>query len=170
MIRVGGALYQVIGVCLVSAGINEKLKHFGKPGLAAAILRWFRESPAARKAPGTISGHVTGSAAKGFGVGTVEEKLDHLPVEERITKIYKRVLAADARIANMDHTIRNEVERLEAAIAAARSSVPSQISAYQASLGGVLVGGFKAELLGAALLIIGVLFGTLPGEVAGALD
>jgi hypothetical protein len=59
-------------------------------------------------------------------------------VEERILKVYRKVLATDGRLATTDHTIRTEVERLEAEIKAARASVPSHITAYRTELGGVL--------------------------------
>jgi hypothetical protein len=169
-VRFSGAAYQMLGVLLVSLGINGKLKHFYRLGVGERILRWLRESPAARKVPITISGHLTGPAVTGFGVATVEENLGHLSLEERIAKVYKKVLATDARLATTDHTIRTEVERLEAEIKAARASVPTHITAYRSELGGVLARGFKAEILGTALLLIGVLFGTLPGEVAWMFD
>jgi hypothetical protein len=165
-IRFVGAVFQVASVVIVTLSVGSKLEHFYGFKFREIVLRWFRECPACRKAPITSTGHVTGSPTTGSGVAAVQPLLNNLSVDGQIAVLYQKVVAIEERIAQQAKACRAEVDRLDGAIAAERASVPAQLSGYNQKLGVALVGGIKTELLGAGLLIIGVVFGTLPCEVA----
>lgn len=162
-----GTIYQVLGIVTVILGIDDRIKHFRGTSIWGSILIWFKETFPIFLKPivGNLHGSSIGSTSA-FGRGMVTQTIDHLPIPEQIAWLQNKIYETQKMMGEMDDRIQLELKTIKQRLTNLDASISTKIYEFNSKLGMVLTGSFKVEILGAVCLIIGVVFGTLPGRMS----
>ena len=167
-IRYSGLVLQLLGAATVVAVLRDKRRVFDRPSLVDHLKNWLTARPRFRPRAQVIAVGGVGSAfASGTAtVTTWRGCAADAPVEERVAVLESNVatlrkeLWADRKRTREDATkvttaLDQEVRSREAADTAIRQ----RVEAFGA-------GGFHIEATGLFWLIVGIVLGTIPAEIA----
>lgn len=160
LIVVGGA-YQLFGVFLVLQGIDSRLDLFQGKGLPGSIRKWLSECPLWRK-PRVISlsGQSGGITMTG-GTARLTKSLEGLTIDEKIETLAKEMESLWRYSNESVATLRAEVKKLVEAQVEKNTEVQVKLSEIENRLSFAFTGNLKWEVVGAGLIISGILFSTI---------
>ena len=166
--RYAGLAFQVAGLATVVVGIGKTRAEFGE-GWYRASTRWLERTAVALgiKKPTPIEG----SVAIAMGSATVQgEGGAALPpnatLEQRVTLLQQEMEGLRDRVRFSERALKEERQERVHAIEVeedARQSADTKVSEFVKRLA---MGGVDLSLLGALWLFFGIIFATIPAELA----
>lgn len=166
--RYAGLTLQILGIVTVVKGLRDRRRTFNKPGLLRLFLQWTANYP--RFAPkthvialeGIASGAVVGSAS-GFVWHGVSDKAT---VEERLVGMQKNLDTVKQLVLDAQKEAQVEATKLHSKLKSERHEREASDRALGAKLESVGAGNLHLETIGVFWLIVGIILGTVPSELA----
>lgn len=167
VIRFVGMALQLLGIGTVVWGIRETRAFFGRPSLFALGKRWFSQFPPLKTRIVHAKGNATLGQVTGTGRGhALSVVAPDAPLDERVRALeanLNQVIKRFDLIANeTDEELRKVRETLNQE-ARTRASEDDQL---HHKLEATETGGLHISAMGALWLFVGVIFGSIPAELA----
>lgn len=170
-VRYCGLVLELLGIFTVVSGLRDKQRIFNRPGLLDHVLSWLASFPRWRTRAQTISLSAVSSATAictgklSVWRGTSSEA----SVEARLTALEANIETLKSEHAETSKELQEAKRKMTEAVTLerlARESADRDIRKQLETLG---AGSLHLEAAGLFWLILGVIFSTVPAEVAKAL-
>lgn len=167
-LRYAGLILQILGVVTVAIGLRDRRQTFQKLGLPRLFLQWLARFPRYAPKPHIISAQGIASAsavgsAYGFGWHGVP---DNATVEDRLVALQKNLDTVKQLALDAQKQAQVEAAKLDSKLEAERREREASDRALGAKLESVGAGNLHLEGAGVFWLIVGVVLGTAPNEMA----
>lgn len=167
-IRYSGLLFQLLGIGTVVALLRDKRRTFKRKGLLEQFRQWFSALPHFRLKSYTISlSTITSSSAVGSATLSVWRRAAvSASLEERLTAIEANVETLKQDLESASRRLQVSSDRLATEINEERRARESTDAAIRELVEKFAVEGLHVEAAGLFWLILGIVFATIPGELA----
>lgn len=167
-LRYAGLILQILGVVTVAIGLRDRRQMFQKLGLPRLFLQWLARFPRCASKPHIISAQGIASAsavgsAYAFGWHGVP---DNATVEDRLVVLQKNLDTVKQLALDAQKQAQVEAAKLDSKLEAERREREASDRALGAKLESVGVGNLHLEGAGVFWLIVGIVLGTVPNEMA----
>lgn len=167
-LRYAGLILQILGVVTVAIGLRDRRQTFQRPGLPRLFLQWFARFPRYAPKPHVISAQGIASAAAvgsayAFGWHGVP---DNATVEERLVVLQKNLDTVRQLALDAQKQAQVEAAKLDSKLEAERREREVSDRALCTKLESVGAGNLHLEGAGVFWLIVGIVLGTAPNEMA----
>lgn len=166
--QIAAGLLQLFGVGTVALGIRQTRRQFGRPGVLAHALEWARSFPPlkASESRGSVATTLVGfhAAARGYGWRNAPAGAS---TEERLAVVEENLSGLLKRFDRTEKELRDGISEQKAGLegeTAVRSEADREISAR---LEAAETGGLTLSLIGTVWIVVGIVLGTVPGELSG---
>jgi hypothetical protein len=168
-VRYAGTILQGLGLATVAVGLGEMRRLFGRRSLIQSALRWLRDLRAIVSHPTILNLHGVASGDMAVLRGDLSLRIGAPPN----ATIDQRVAALEADLANYRKEVEGRIAGINRKIDAVVQSVHDEasqrraaIDATQSKIESVAVGGLHLESMGLGWLLMGVVFTSIPSEIA----
>ena len=167
-IRYAGMILQILGVVTVAIGLRDKRQTFDRPGLIQIFRAWIGRFPRYAPKPhvisgqGIASGSVVGSAY-GFGWHGVPE---NATLDERFATLEKNLDTVKRLALDAQKQAQEESAKVASRLEEERRERETADRAFSTKLENFGVGNLNLEAAGVFWLLIGIVLGTAPSEMA----
>lgn len=167
-LRYAGLILQVLGVVTVAIGLRDRRQTFQKPGLPRLFLQWLVRFPRYAPKPQIVSAQGIASesafgSAYAFGWQGVP---DNATVEDRLVVLQKNLDTVKQLALDAKKEAQVEAAKLNSQLEAERREREAADRALGGKLESVSAGNLHLEGAGVFWLIVGIVFGTAPSEIA----
>lgn len=166
LVRLGAAL-QVLGVCIVVWGVDSKLRKIRDVGVIGIIISWIKDNPAWRK-PSSFTINATLPQIGGNIFGELHIDISNYSSDQKIAHLITEVEQLKNLIIDTRSYYDAEMSDIKANIENINHSIDDKISAIKILVKVLITDDFKLELLGAMVLVIGIIFASIPDDVIKA--
>jgi hypothetical protein len=164
-IRIAGWILQTLGITTVALGISTRRRLFNQPSLLVRMWRTVTATPQNVQLTGVVGMLRMGGAVAVVDVsGQAKQTL-----EERLAALEKSADSLRQQIVDATKAMNN-------AVAAVRHDLQAEAKSFRDSTAGVRqliqdlqAGGIYIDTVGVLLLLVGVLFTSLPDEIAAGI-
>jgi hypothetical protein len=167
-LAIDGTLFQLIGLGCAAFGIGRLRRYFNLEPVWKSILKYIidlRYIVIARPANNLHLRPLTGVATLTGGAaiistsppGTVDEKIKWL--EKKLNELQLSCAASGDEIGKAERKLRAEIKQEIAAREAGELKAADQLKE-------TAIGDWQLEIIGVAYLIVGIILGTVPSEIA----
>lgn len=167
-VRLIAAALQLLGVIEVSVGIRDTRRLFGRPGIVEYTRDWWKRFPTGSKTLHVGTGHVVLQPLEANLRGTaLRFPGADAPVEERLAALEHNLGESAKRLdrteADINRVAQEHRERLDN-----ESRLRAEADAANRKLVEVTqTGGLALSTAGAVWLVLGIVLGAFPEEIAG---
>ena len=167
-LRYAGLVLQILGVVTVAIGLRDRRLTFQKLGLPRLFLQWLARFPRYAAKPHVISAQGIGS---GSAVGSAYVFGWHgvppnATVEDRLVVLQKNLDTVMQLALDAQKQAQEEAAKLHAELESERRERDKSDRALGAKLESVGAGNLHLEAAGVWWLIVGIILGTVPSEMA----
>ena len=168
-LRYAGLFLQILGVVTVAIGLRDRRQTFQKLGFLRLFLLWLERFPRYAPKPHVISaqGIASGSA---FGSAYVFEWHgipDDATIEDRLTVLQRNLDTVKQLALDAQKQAQEEAAKLQSKLEKESHERETSERALGAKLESVGAGNLHLEAAGVFWLIVGIILGTAPSEMAG---
>jgi hypothetical protein len=166
VIRLTGLVLQILGIATVIWGISETRALFGHPSLVSKVKSWLGRFPLLRKrvSIGAVTAHI---AVGGTGRAHVTNSPGlNATIESRLESLEKNVVLIHERISNTEREMDGQFRKMLGSIKGEEQSRQSADNAIRETLEATATGGVHISAIGAAWVLVGVVFSTAAVEIA----
>jgi len=166
IIRYAGLGLQVAGILTVWWGIRETRKLFEHPTFWMQAGEWFRRRP--RYGGRVVAGEGSAAAAAGaFGRTTVwSHASSGATLEQRLEVLEKNLQSVRDDLSGFQTKTEEDIRRHDQAIREEQQARDSADQEIRKKLKSTETGGLHISAMGAIWLLVGVIMGTIPAELA----
>ncbi|MEI7866824.1 MAG: hypothetical protein WCI11_02950 [Candidatus Methylumidiphilus sp.] len=174
IIRVLGLVLQIGGILTVFRDINGKRKHFNLPSLLSSMGAKLKTCINTglirlhlRRGKG-VSGVCSVATAPPYGKARSYGM--HMPdtnatIEPQLEAIEKNIISIHDRISMTQNEMDDESRKTASALKCQEQSMQAEDSAIRDELKTIVTGGVHISIIGAVLLLVGVILSTIPSEI-----
>jgi hypothetical protein len=166
--RYSGTWLQVSGLILVAKGLADLRRIFDRPTLRSRLNEWLRNIPKLMKKPEPVVLHaepgkseMTGYAPS-FEVGRSKNK----SIEQRLEGIESDIENIRLQINNNDKKNLQEFKSIREELQSAKKELSKNHNELRSIFEEVSVGGIHLEMMGLIWIVLGVIFTSIPNEIA----
>lgn len=169
-----GTLLQVCGIITVAYGLENSRKLFGKPGFLHRLILSFLHLRDIIWKPTKNVNIITGEANITLGSSTVTAHATVAPskdwsIEQRVDFLEKGFSEMQTRISGLDQKIGEQGSSLKKELESSMSELRDAVQDIHRKLEDAVVGGIHIEAIGLFYLVIGIIFVSIPKELAALL-
>lgn len=169
LVRYVGLALELLGLITVALGLKGKRELFKKPGFIQQRATWWNQRPAWKPSTVIANGTFTSASstrAKGnFWHGAKDES-----IEGRLVAIENNLLSIQSEIQLIEQEASNNHTKLVQEIESERQTRQSSILEISSRLEDLAAKDINFEALGVYWLFWGLVYSSLPSEIAGLLN
>ena len=167
-IRYAGLLLQLLGVGTVAYLLRDKHRTFDRRGLWASTRAWFAERPRFRGGSVTL---IVANAAHAHASGNAKISIWRSPtagatLEQRLLAVEANVEALRVDLSESTAQANKTLQKLNSDVQAERTERQNADREVTAKLEQLGAGGLHVEAAGLFWLVVGIVFATVPVELA----
>jgi hypothetical protein len=165
-VRLVGLVSQVLGIATVAWGAKKTREDFGYPSLTSRAMEWLKRFPLRRRdvVLAADTGGMLAMAGKLRAFGTVRPA--NQTTEARLDAVEKNIKAIHDRISGTQDEMDRGFSDASEALKREERTRAADDSAIREKLAATATGGLYITLIGAALLLVGVVLSTASPEIA----
>ena len=166
LLRFAGLFLQVLGIGTIVAGVQAKSNAFELGRAVERFSEWWKAAPfRSQKAQVVGVGGIAAASSSVEGYGTVTIP-PNVTLEERIKLLEDRVSGIEAEARTARRESRAFVEVLRKADESERAAREKGDAEILEKMKNISVGGIDIEWRGVLWILLGVIFATIPQEIA----
>jgi len=160
-VRIEGTVLQLVGVLFVFLGLNDKLKYFGGKSFLDMTRDWFQKFLGKGKnqvvmMAGFAAGSSMGKAVIRAGFGP------SMSVDEKIAYLKTQIENVETRTVKIEEKFDGLISGIEKKIESTKGELLSEIKKTSDGIGRLFIDGFRIEVFGAFLILIGIPYTSIP--------
>jgi hypothetical protein len=167
-LRYSGLMLQLLGIGTVAMGVRDKGRIFGKITMWQWAHSWFRRVPKWHRKSVTLEvdsvshAHMASSAS----VWQWRNIPDSLPLEDKLKLVNENLETLKTQWQASEKRQGEVIRTLQTAVDTERTTRETALTQVTTRLNELGSGGLRMEAMGLAWLITGVVFATIPQELA----
>ena len=170
-VRYGGLLFELLGIGTVAYGLSDKSRLFNRQGILDECRGWWSRRPRWEVTHhylltgDSLTVGVSGSGDLSFWHGTSAEA----SVETRVAVLEKNLEILKKQSRGTVNRLKEEIKTRNEALNCERQTREQAIGDIRTLLETFGAGGLNMERIGISWLLLGVIFASIPSEVARGL-